>query len=55
MKTARKGMRVDEQDWQAFLGRLHAALDHFGVAGGNRAALVSFVESTKDEIVERSK
>jgi hypothetical protein len=36
----------------AFITHVHATLDHFGVAGENREAVVSFVESTKGDIVE---
>ncbi len=52
MKTAHVGMRIDETDWDAFVGHVNATLDHFGVTGENRAAVVGFVESTKDDIVE---
>jgi hemoglobin len=49
MKTSHKGIRIDEQ---AFIGHLHATLEHFGVAGENREAMVSLVESTRVDIVE---
>ena len=52
MKTSHKGMRIDEQDWKAFLSHLNDTLDHFGLAGEDRDAVVSFVESTKGDIVE---
>jgi len=52
MKTSHKGMRIDEQDWKAFVGHVNATLDHFGVTGEDREAVVSFVESTKGDIVE---
>ena len=52
MKTSHKGMRIDEQDWKSFMAHVHAKLDHFGVAGEEREAVVSFVESTKGDIVE---
>lgn len=52
MKTTHKGMRIDEQDWKAFVGHLNATLDHFGLTGEDREAVVSFVESTKGDIVE---
>lgn len=52
MKTSHKGMRIDEGDWVAFTGHLNATLDHFGLAGEDRATVVNFVESTKAEIVE---
>ena len=52
MRTVHKGMHIDEQDWKAFLGHLNGTLDHFGLAGEDREAVVSFVESTKVDIVE---
>ena len=52
MKTSHKGMRIDEKDWKAFVGHVNATLDHFGVTGEDREAVVSFVESTKGDIVE---
>jgi len=52
LKTSHKGMRIDEQDWKTFTGHVHATLDHFGVTGAERNAVVSFVESTKADIVE---
>ena len=45
-------MGIDQKDWAAFIIHVHATLDHFGVAGENREAVVSFVESTKGEIVD---
>ena len=52
MKTSHKGMRIDEQDWRVFVGHVNATLDHFGLTGEDREAVVSFVESTKGDIVE---
>jgi len=52
MKTTHKGMRLDHQDWQLFIGHLNATLDHLGASGPDRDAVVSFIESTKGEIVE---
>ena len=52
MKTSHKGMPIDEQHWKAFVGHVNATLDHFGLTGENREAVVSFVESTKGDIVE---
>ena len=52
MKISHQGMRIDEQDWKNFLGHLNSTLDHFGLAGADRQAVVSFVESTKADIVE---
>ncbi len=52
MKTSHKGMHIDEQDWKAFVRHVNATLDHFGLTGEDREAVVSFVESTKGDIVE---
>jgi len=52
MKTSHKGMRIDEEDWKVFVGHVIATLDHFGLSGEDREAVVSFVESTKGDIVE---
>lgn len=52
MKTSHKGMRIDEQDWMVFVGHVNATLDHFGLTGEDRESVVSFVESTKRDIVE---
>ena len=52
MKTSHKSMRIDEEDWTVFVGHLNATLDHFGLSGEDRDAVVSFLESTKRDIVE---
>ena len=52
MKTSHRGMRIDEQDWKAFMGHVSATLDHFGLTGEERGAVVNFVESTKGDIVD---
>jgi truncated hemoglobin YjbI len=42
MKTSHKGMRIDEQDWKAFVGHVNATLDHFwshGRGSGSRRQL----------------
>lgn len=45
-------MRIDEEDWKVLVGHVNATLDHFGLSGEDREAVVSFVESTKGDIVE---
>jgi hemoglobin len=52
MKTAHRGMRIDERDWSAFLGHLTATLEAFRVPAAERDAVVAFVQSTKSDIVE---
>jgi hemoglobin len=52
MKTAHQGMRISEADWSALIGHLKATLDHFKVPDAERQAVLGFVQSTKEEIVE---
>lgn len=52
MKLSHRGMKIGEGDWAAFLGHLNATLDHFEVPAGERAEVLSFVNSTKTDIVE---
>src|SRR5262245_42181506 len=39
IKTSHKGMRIDEDDWSAFLGHVNATLDAFNVPGPERQAV----------------
>jgi hemoglobin len=52
MKTSHKGMGINENDWQTFIGHLEATLDSFKVPTSERAAVLAFIESTKRDIVE---
>ena len=52
MKTSHRGMKIDEGDWTAFLGHLSATLDAFRVPQAERDEVVTFVQSTKADIVE---
>jgi hemoglobin len=52
MKTSHKGMRINESDWNAFIGHVGATLDRFEVPPTERAAVLAFVDSTKRDIVE---
>lgn len=52
MQTSHRGMRIDETDWQAFMGHLGATLDAFSVPEPERGQVVAFIESTKADIVE---
>ncbi len=53
MMTTHVGMRISESDWSAFMGHVQATLAAFEDADQERNEVVSFVESTKAEIVER--
>ena len=52
MKTSHRGMGISESDWKAFVGHLEATLDKFQVPAKERAEVLTFVESTKRDIVE---
>jgi hemoglobin len=52
MKLSHKGMRISEADWQAFLGHLNATLDAFALPAPERGEVLTFMESTKADIVE---
>ena len=51
MKLSHTGMRINEADWQSFLGHLNATLDAFQVPAQERAEVVAFIESLKPDIV----
>ena len=52
MATAHRGMGVNENDWQRFLGHVNATLDKFQVPARERGEVLAFVQSTKADIVE---
>ena len=52
MKLSHVGMQISESDWQSFLGHVGATLDAFSVPEPERGQVVSFIESTKADIVE---
>jgi hemoglobin len=52
MKTSHVGMHIDEQDWEAFMRHAAATLDHFAVADEEKAEVLAFFTSLKDEVVE---
>ena len=55
MHTSHKGLRIDEEDWAAFLVHLNGTLDAFRVPAAERSEILSFVESTKADIVEQAR
>ncbi len=52
MKTSHKGMNISDANWSAFLGHLNATLEVFKVPQAERDELVTFVQSTKSDMVE---
>ena len=53
MKLTHKGMRINAQDWETFLGHLKATLDTFDLPKGEREEVFAFINSTRADIVER--
>ena len=52
MTTAHRGMQISDSDWSRFIGHLNATLAHFELADAEKSDVLSFIESTKGEIVE---
>src|SRR5690348_758875 len=52
MKTSHRGMGITESDWQIFLGHLHATLDLFQVPPAEQDDVLTFIVSTKADIVD---
>jgi hemoglobin len=52
MKTSHVGMHIDEHDWEAFMRHAAATLDHLAVVDREKAEVLAFFTTLKDEIVE---
>lgn len=52
MLVTHRGMGINEADWQRFRAHLKATLAHFQLPPQETDDVVSFIESTKAEIVE---
>jgi hemoglobin len=55
MKTAHQGMGIGPLDWDSFVDHLVVTLEHCDVGPRERDEVLSFIDSTRDEIVETSK
>lgn len=51
MKTAHRGMNVDEDDWRRLIGHVSATLGSFNVPKQETGEVLAFIESTKSDIV----
>ncbi len=49
--TSHRGMGISEQDWRIFIGHLKNTLAHFQVPHTENSEVLSFIESTKADIV----
>lgn len=52
MQLAHVGMRISASDWDRFMGHVRDTLTHFELPAAEMQDVVSFIESTRDEIVE---
>lgn len=52
MKLSHQGMRISAGDWDVFMGHLRDTLAHFAVPEAERADVVAFVLSTRNDMVE---
>jgi hemoglobin len=52
MKTSHVGMHIDASDWEAFMRHAAATLDHLSVADREKAEVLAFFASLRDEVVE---
>ena len=52
MKTAHKGMSINESDWQVFFGHVEATLSSYEVSAPERTAVFDFIGGMKADIVE---
>ncbi len=53
MQASHRGMGIRDDDWELFIAHLKACLEHFRVPHAERDEVLTFVESTKADIVER--
>lgn len=51
MLTAHRGMGITADDWGRFLEHLNRTLDHFAVRPRERDEVLTFIDSTRGEIV----
>jgi len=52
MALAHRGMRINESDWNVFLGPAAATLAKFKVPEAEQSEVVKFVQGLKQDIVE---
>jgi len=50
--TSHRGMGISEQDWTCFISHLKDTLNHFQVPDSEKGDVLTFIESTKVDIVE---
>lgn len=50
-KTSHRGMRITQEDWKVFMVHLNATLDKFALPERERNDVLTFIESTRKDIV----
>ena len=52
MRLAHKGMKINEKDWSIFIHHVKETLDKFSVPEWIPSEVLSFVDTTRSDIVE---
>lgn len=52
LKVSHVGMKITETDWKIFMGHLNATLDKFNLPARERKDVVTFMESSKNDILD---
>ncbi len=52
MLLAHRGMKINDSDWECFMGHVNDTLAHFGLALSETGDVIAFIESTRSDIVE---
>jgi len=51
--STHRGMGITEGDWGRFIGHLKETLEHFEVPSAERTDVLAFIQSTKEDIVDK--
>jgi hemoglobin len=52
MQTSHHGMGITTSDWDVFMRHVEGTLDHFGVAGQEKADVLAFLGGLRDDVVD---
>jgi hemoglobin len=53
MRTAHKGMRISNSEFDAMVGDFKVSMDKLGIAAREKRDLLSIIETTRKEVVEK--
>ena len=51
-RTSHRGMGITNSDWLAFIAHLQDTLVHFNVPETEKSDVITFIESTKSDIID---